>query len=205
MTTLLPKAAAPRHRDRLALPAGERLDGLGHVLQRADAEGRHLVLGPLAHPAAVEHPEHRPHDAGLAHLAAEEEVARDVERGRDRQGLVDRLDAGGARLDGAAERDPVAVEQHVAGVRDLRSRQALDQARLARAVVADHGEHLARVDGEVAGVQRDHAAVRLDQGPALEHGLGRGLVDGCGHARALRIHWSAVTARMTRMPMASRL
>ena len=53
----------------------------------------HLLLGRLAHPGAVEHPEHRAEDTGLAHLTTEVEVARDVECRRHREGLVDGLDA----------------------------------------------------------------------------------------------------------------
>ncbi len=91
---LAPERRGARHRDRLALATGERLDGLTHVLDRLDAELLHRVAGPLLHALLVEHPQHRPERSRAALLASEVEVARDVERRDDGQLLVDRLDAG---------------------------------------------------------------------------------------------------------------
>ena len=69
------------------------------------------VAGPLAHALLVEHPQHRAERPRPALLAGEVEVARDVERRDDGQGLVDRLDAGLAGVLRPLEVDRFAVEQ----------------------------------------------------------------------------------------------
>ena len=46
--------------------------------------------------------------------------------------------------------------------------EALDERRLAGAVVADDAQHLARVELEVGVVERDDASVRLDQADGLQ-------------------------------------
>jgi hypothetical protein len=135
----------------------------------ADAELAHVPRASARMCRAVEHPEHRAEDAGLAFLAAEEQVVGDVEAGRDRQGLVDGLDAGGAGVHRRAEMHRLAVEEDLAAVRDQRAGQRLDQAGLAGAVVADHREDLAGVELEVAAVERgDDPAVALDQALRLQ-------------------------------------
>ena len=53
--------------------------------------------------------------------------------------------------------------EDLAGVGDQRAGQALDQGGLAGAVVADDGEHLARVQVEVDAVETDDPAEGLDQ------------------------------------------
>ncbi len=196
------------HGHGLALATGQALHGLAHVLQRADAERDHLLLGVLAHAVAVEHPKDRAEGTGSTLLATQEEVAGDVQGRRDREGLVDGLDAVVAGVERRLEGHRLAVEHDLAGARCLGTGQALDQRRLAGAVVADDREDLARVELEVDGVQRDDVAVGLDDVDGLQDGLrrpaaaGRGLLADGGHARALRIHWSTETAAMMRMPTA---
>ena len=111
----------------------------------------------------VEHPEDRAQDALTADLAAQEHVGGDIQGGTDRQVLVHRLDARGASIDGTAEVHHLAVEQDVPSVRDHGSRQALDERRLAGAVVTDDPQDLARVELEVGMVERHHPAIGLDQ------------------------------------------
>ena len=55
------------------------------------------------------------------------------------------------------------VQEHLAGVRDQGAGERLDQGGLAGAVVADHRQHLARVEVEVDAVQADHPTEGLDQ------------------------------------------
>jgi hypothetical protein len=61
----------------------------------------------------------------------------------------------------------LAVEQDRALVRDQRTRQRLDQTRLAGAVVADHGQHFPAVQVEVGAVDGGHPAVPLHQATGL--------------------------------------
>ena len=130
-----------------------------------------LLLGALAHALLVEHPEHRAADPGQALLATEEQVARDVERGRDGEVLVDRLDAGTARVLRALEPTALAVEEDLAVVGDVGAREALDERRLAGAVVADDRQHLAGVQLEVDAVEADDGPNVLTRPLRLEHGL----------------------------------
>ncbi|MDT4936440.1 MAG: hypothetical protein QOG80_111, partial [Pseudonocardiales bacterium] len=50
------------------------------------------------HLTGVEHPQHRAEHALAADLAGKKQIAGDVERRRDRQGLVDGFDAGVASV-----------------------------------------------------------------------------------------------------------
>src|SRR4029453_16516653 len=122
----------------------------------------------------------------------------------------------------------LAVEEDLALVGDLGAREALDERGLARAVVADHGEHLAREELEAHPVEADDAAERLHEPAGAEDRRARvrrrrrrsrgireradGLVDVCvagrlgrfvgGHLRTFRIHWSTETATMMGTPTA---
>ena len=184
------------HGHALALTAGERLDLLGDVLDRHDPQVGHLLLGLGLHLRAVELAEDLAHDARRARLAAEEQVVGDVQRGRDRQRLVDGLDPVRARIQRRAHVDRLAVEQDLALVGHDRAGEALDQRGLAGAVVADHGQDLARPQVEVRAAERGHVAVALDQAAGLED------VHRRRHAFTLRIHWSIATAAMIRKPTA---
>jgi hypothetical protein len=128
-------------------------------------------------------------------LTGEEDVARDIQRGRHGQGLVDGLDAHRARVLGVAEMHRLAVDHDLAGVGAHRAGKALDEGGLARAIVADHREHLAGVELQVDAGESDNVAEQLDEVARFE--------DRPGHDFTLRIHWSAATATITRMPTAS--
>jgi hypothetical protein len=106
---------------------------------------------------------------------------------------------------GLLELDRLAVEQDLAFVGDGGARQRLDQAGLAGAVVADHGQDFAGAQLEIGAVQRGDLAVALDQAAGLHHefGLAHGVCS-CRVQRApLRDSWSTATAAMTRMPVIS--
>ena len=94
----------------------------------------------------------------LAPLAAEEHVLDDVEVVAEREVLVDDLDAELAGVGRAVDRHRLAVEQHLAAVDRVDARHALDQRRLARAVVADERGDLTGPHREVDPVQHLHRA-----------------------------------------------
>ena len=140
-------------------------------------------------------------------FAAEVQVRRHVERGRDGEVLVDRLDAGAARILRALERHRLAVEEDLALVGDLGAGEALDQRRLSGTVVADDGEHLAGVELEAHAVEADDPTEGLDEACGLQDRRARlrrreRRVVCDGHLRTFRIHWSTTTATMMRMPTA---
>ena len=162
----------------LALAAGQGLDGLGHGLQRRDAERLDLFLGPPRMPFLSSMRNTEPRKPGQPLLAAEVEVARDVERGGDGEVLVDRLDAGLAGVLRVLELDRLAVDEDLAGIGHVRPREALDERRLAGAVVADDGEHLAGVQLEVDAGEADDVPERLTRPLACEDGV-RSFAWGC--------------------------
>jgi hypothetical protein len=73
---------------------------------------------------------------------------------------------------GLLELDRLAVEQDLAFVGHGGARQRLDQAALAGAVVADHGQDFAGAQFKVGAVQRGDLAVALDQALGLHHERG---------------------------------
>jgi hypothetical protein len=86
-----------------------------------------------------------------------------------------------ARVDGALELDALAVEQDLAFVGHGGARQRLDQAGLARAVVADHGQDLAGAQFKVGAVERGDLPVALDQALGLHDQWSVRCVGGVGH------------------------
>jgi hypothetical protein len=86
-------------------------------------------------------------------LAAQEHVLRDVEVVGQGEVLVDELDAERRRIPRVVQRDRVALEAELAAVDGVDTRDALDEGRLARAVVADQRGHLAGIDVEVHVVE----------------------------------------------------
>ena len=135
-------------------------------------------------------------EAGRADLAAEEHIVGDRQRRRQRQILIDGLDAGLARVDRRAEMHDFAGEPDLARVGDHRAAERLDQRRFAGAVVADHGEDLAGIEVEIGVVERGDAPVALDQPARGEDRVRRSF-------ETLRIHWSSATATMISTPMAN--
>src|SRR5262245_27495 len=78
------------------------------------------------------------------------------------------VDPGEAGIVRSAKPRRFTVEADDARIRRLDRGQTSDERRLAGAVVADHGQHLAGEDGEVAVVERCHAAVLLRQAGCIE-------------------------------------
>src|SRR5439155_3821587 len=146
---------------RLPLSAGEAEDGLVDRVD-ADLEAPHLLLGAAAHRLLVQ--ESEPGQGRRTQLlAAEEEVARGVEVLREREVLVDGLDAELARLAWVRDGDGSAVDRDLAGVGLVDAGENLDQRRLAGPVVADERVHLVRPEREVALAQcHDTSEVLLD-------------------------------------------
>jgi hypothetical protein len=119
----------------------------------------------------VEHAEDRAEHARFADLAAEEHVVGDRQRRRQRQVLVDGLDAGVARLHRRAELHLLAFEADLAFIRGDRARYRLDQRGLAGAVIADDGEDFAGIEVEIGVVERGDAAIALDETACGENGF----------------------------------
>ena len=189
------------HGDALALAARERLHRLAH---RADADLQvgHVLLRP-------------PPSCRLCRASAgrcPSGPARRFSRPRNRFVAMSsagatarswytvsmpawRASSGDLKLTGSPSRQDLAlVGDHGAG-------QRLDQARLAGAVVADHGEDLAGVEVEVGAVDGGHVAVALDQPAGLQDRRAAARVRRGAHVARLRASWSTDTARMTRMPV----
>ena len=124
------------------------------------------------HSALVEQAQPEAERSSPAGLAAEEDVGGDVQRRRDREILVDRLDPGSSGLAWRVETHPVAVEADLSVVRLQRARQGLDQRRLAGAVVADDRDDLARVELEVGAVEGHDVPEALDQAARSRIGCG---------------------------------
>ena len=150
------------------------------VTVRTDSDAR-VRAGGLLHVGLVEQP-------GLAALAAEEHVLDDVEVVGQREVLVDDLDAERRGVGRAVDRDRLALEEDLAAVDRVDARHALDQRRLAGAVVADEGGDLAGTHREVDLVQHLHRAEALVDPAQLQsigsgHGVITCLVVACADAR----------------------
>ena len=96
-------------------------------------------------------------------LAAEVHVLDDVEVVAEREILVDDLDPELGGVLRAVDRDRLAVEEDLAAVGVVDAGDALDQRRLAGAVVADERHHLAGAHLEV------DVGERLDRAEVLRH------------------------------------
>ena len=101
-------------------------------------------------------------------LAAEVHVLDDVEVVAQREILVHDLDPELGRVLRAVDRDRLAVEEDLAGVVAVDAGDALDERRLAGAVVADERHDLAGPHLEVDIGQRLHGAERLREVADLE-------------------------------------
>src|SRR5205807_348922 len=108
-------------------------------------------------------------EAAYPKLAPEEQVLGDVERGRQRQVLVNGLDAAAPSLERVAEMHRCPIEEDLSLIGSDRTRQRLDQRRLPGSVVADQRQNLAWIEVEVGTIQSGHDPVALDQAPCLEH------------------------------------
>ena len=132
----------PGERDQLALGHAQARDVVG---ERGARELAAPAPPPPPPPGSISEPRRHP----AAVLAAREAVEQQVLRRRHprhrpfRGVLVDRLDPRLARLQRRAEPDRLAVDLHGSGVRRQHAREQLVERRLARAVGAHDGEHLA--------------------------------------------------------------
>ena len=115
-----------------------------------------------------------PSMGGVRRLAAEEHVRDDVEVVAEREILVDGLDAEPRRVARRVDLRLVALDEDRPGVGQVRPRDALDQRRLAGAVVADERHDLAGVHLEVDVRQRLHGAEALRDAAQLEDRLSVG-------------------------------
>ena len=156
-----------RHGDRLALATGEARDGLPDRADRGHGEAFDRLGRLRLHHGLLEPREQ------VANLAAEVHVLDDVEVVAEREVLVDDLDPEPRRVLRAVDRDLLAVEVHVAVVDRVDPGDALDQRRLAGAVVADERHHLARADVEVDVGQRLDRAEALRDSRARAAGAAR--------------------------------
>ncbi len=86
-------------------------------------------------------------------LAAEEQVAGDVDRVAQREVLVDHLDLQGPGLGRRGERDARAVELDAAGVGHVGAGDDLGERGLAGGIVADQAQDLAREQVEIDAAQ----------------------------------------------------
>ena len=92
---------------------------------------------------------------------AEEDVLRHGEVRADGKLLVDVRDPPVSRVGGAFRRVRLAGQSHAAGVRFDEAGEDVQQGALARAVLANEGMHLARVDGEIDSRERGGGAESL--------------------------------------------
>ena len=167
MTSLEEKATARRDRDGLALTAGHERH-LGVEVGQVDLEAVEQLARPVGHRPA-------PHEAQTARqprrpgeLAAGEEVGCRLQVVEEREVLVHGLDPEGTGGHGVRRRDVLAVQEDRPGVEVVHPADRLDQGRLACAVVAEQGEHLARVDVERHAVERDDRVEPLAGVPHLQ-------------------------------------
>src|SRR5690554_2996222 len=110
---------------------------------RVDGETKisKLLSGANAHPLPV-------NAAVLTRLAADEDVLRHREVGKEVDLLVDRTDALLEGIRWGAEGHPCAVEEDHAGRRLQGPRQHLDEGRLSSAVLAHERVNLARYEAK---------------------------------------------------------
>ena len=152
----------------LLLPAGQRRDAVAGLLAQADRVDRVLDRGPVLAPGRQERPAPRQPARGddLAH------GGRDAGAGADPL----RHEADAAPVPEAVERG--AEQPHLAAAGGHQPEHGADQGRLAGAVGAEDGEHLAGPHDEVDAAQHRTAA-------ELDGAVGDGH-DGIAHE-----HWFA--------------
>ena len=138
------------------------------------------------------------HDAVPCGQHAHEHVVGDAEVRRDVQFLRHQHDAGGLRLAHVAKGDAAAVDRHLSleRVAGIDPGDDLHQRGLARAVLADDGQYLARADLQVHVRQRRHAGERLADPAQLQSrraDVGTGSLDrGARHRRVRMTHLGAL-------------
>ena len=141
--------------DHLLLGDGQGADHVLRVqreLQPVDQFGSLTVLFPVVQ-----------EEAAATWLPADEDVLRDGEIGHQVELLMDDADPGLLGMFGPADLVALAVEVELALIGGVDPGEQLHQRRLAGAVLADQGEHLAAVQVQVHVLQGLHA------GKALRH------------------------------------
>ncbi len=147
-----------------------RIDGERELTQRALRRGV---------------PGRRVDQAEARGLGMEIHVLRDAEIGRDIDLLRDQRDAGRLGRGDAArtERLPVEADLAVIAAGRVDAGKDLDQGRLAGPVLAEQGDDLARLKGQLATVDRKDAREALGQGPRHQQWRGPDLLlRGCERA-----------------------
>jgi hypothetical protein len=157
------------HGHGLALAAGQAGHALAHGPQRGHRETLQRLLGPCLHRDLVQ-----PAEAGGG-LAPEVHVLHHVEVVGEREVLIDDLDPEPRGVLGPVHLHHFPVEDDLALVDRMDAGDALDQRRLARAVVAHQRHDLARRHVEVDLVEGLHGTEALGDAAQLED---RGLVHG---------------------------
>ncbi len=162
----------PRHsvehlEDLDALALADRQ--LPHVRRRIDV---HLVGRAELREAGGDGIEARPAQRVAASVAAgvapEGHVLGDRQRRHEHEVLVDHAHAGGDGVGWRPQPQRFTVEQHLTGVGLLQAEQDLHQRRLAGAVLAQQGMHLAAPDVEVDAVVGHDAGKRLGDAAHLQ-------------------------------------
>ena len=169
-------ARVPHHRaadrNRLALAAGEARDRLPDRPDGRHAQALERLRRPLLHRRLTEATDE------VVLLPSEVHVLDDVQVVAERKILVDDLDPELRRVLRAADRDLLPVEPRLALVDRVDAGDALDQRRLAGAVVAHERHHLAGAHLEVDVGQRIDRTEALADSTRLERrrrgGGGRG-------------------------------
>ena len=160
----------------------------------------------VGHLPALEHAQRAWHPGGPGDLAPGEEVVGRPQVVEEREILVDGLDAELARVRRGVDRHLLAVHADHTAVEAVDAVQALDQRRLAGAVVAEQRHHLASEDVEVDVFERRDRAEALARTAHAQH---RAAAHACLAACATRTRcsmWprstSASTATRTITPIA---
>ncbi|BCH14072.1 hypothetical protein MesoLjLa_09230 [Mesorhizobium sp. L-2-11] len=173
-------------------------DDLKHLFGKVGRQsGGHLVeqqnVGlDRQRPRQIEHAQHGKRDvarrvanlevgnAEFAHPGAERldrrvgqaKIGGDVEIGDERRFLVNRKQAGAARICRRAHVAGLAADQDMSGVGADGAGQDFDQRRFAGAIGAHQGVNLARQNRQRGIAQRHHGAVGLDDAGGVQEGVG---------------------------------
>ena len=125
----------------------------------------------LARPGLDRRPVHGP---SLGGQVAEEDVLGDGEVAGEVELLVDGRDAQRLGVVRAADLDGLSLEQDLPLVLAVRTREDLDQGRLAGAILAEEGVDLALLDRQLDAFERPDAGERLPDALHLQQDVTRG-------------------------------
>ena len=118
-------------------------------------------------------------EAAPRRLAAQEDVAGDVEMPGEIEFLMDENDAEPLGVLGAADVDGPAIEFEIAFIGSVKARENLHQSRFAGAVFADDRQHFAGLDVQINLLQCLHAGKGFeDAGSAKERWHDTGILFG---------------------------